>query len=213
MRKFGEKAFTAKGFNARRNIITRFFVVDGQSYDWCLCPPCYDADHYGWAASISCYEISNVKFYEAGSNLSKWLTPPPPRSSRPRKMFFTAGGYRSLRLFHLQRIHILTGEILGSNYVPRFREFTRLESFIKPDYENNDQQIPDNRTTILLESWNKNRFNRKGKGSFYNSDLKVKPNQDFRCKLLFKRCLFDYFTLSVPLISSYSPLMSLNSIS
>jgi len=47
------------------------------------CPPCYDFAAYALAATIPINEISDVKFYEAGSNYSQWLTPsPPPPTAR-----------------------------------------------------------------------------------------------------------------------------------
>ena len=75
---FGEKAFTATGFGTHGNIYNPILVVNGAPMTADECPPCYDFDAYGWAAAIPVNEISDVKFYEAESKYSQWLTPPPP---------------------------------------------------------------------------------------------------------------------------------------
>jgi len=126
---FGEKAFTAKGFNAKGNIYTRFLSLT-QSMTDAYCPPCYDADHYGWAASIPVNEISNVKFYEAGSNLSKWLPRHLHREpSRPQEDVFTAGGYRSPPGCFIYNVFtFLQGKSSREQLCSVSAEFTRLES-------------------------------------------------------------------------------------
>ena len=53
-------------------------VVNGIPMTAEYCPPCYDPFAYGWAAAIPVNEVSDVKFYEAESKYSQWLTPPPP---------------------------------------------------------------------------------------------------------------------------------------
>jgi hypothetical protein len=170
---FGEKAFTAKGFNAKGNIYNPILVVDGSPMTDAYCPPCYDADHYGWAASIPVNEISNVKFYEAGSNLSKWLTPPPPPGAPdPRKMFLPLVGIEALPVVSFTTYsHSYRGNPRGAIMFP-FQGIYQAREFYKPDYENNDSKIPDNRTTIYWNPEIKTDSTGKAKVSFYNSDLK-----------------------------------------
>ena len=170
---FGEKAFTAKGFNAKGNIYNPILVVDGSPMTDAYCPPCYDADHYAWAASIPVNEISNVKFYEAGSNLSKWLTPPPPPGAPdPRKMFLPLAGLDALPVVSFTTYsHSYRGNPKGAIVFP-FQGIYQAREFYQPDYENNNNKIPDNRTTIY---WNPEIITDStgnAKVSFYNSDLK-----------------------------------------
>jgi hypothetical protein len=170
---FGEKAFTAKGFNAKGNIYNPILVVDGSPMTTAYCPPCYDPDHYEWAASIPVNDISNVKFYEAGSNLSKWLTPPPPPGAPdPRKMFLPLVGLDALPVVSFTTYsHSYRGNPKGAIMFP-FQGIYQAKEFYKPDYENNNSKIPDNRTTIYWNPEIKTDSTGKAQVSFYNSDLK-----------------------------------------
>ena len=170
---FGEKAFTAKGFNAKGNIYNPILVVDGSPMTAAYCPPCYDTDHYDWAASIPVNEISNVKFYEAGSNLSKWLTPPPPPGAPdPRKMFLPLVGLDALPIVSFTTYsNSYRGNPRGAIVFP-FQGIFKAREFYQPDYENNDNKIPDKRTTIYWNPEVQTDSTGKVKVSFYNSDLK-----------------------------------------
>ena len=169
---FGEKAFTAKGFNAKGNIYSPILVVDGSPMTDAYCPPCYDADHYEWAASIPVNEISNVKFYEAGSNLSKWLTPPPPPLPDPRNMFLPLANLDALPVVSFTTYsHSYRGNPKGAIIFP-FQGIYQAREFYQPDYGNKNIQTPDNRTTIYWNPDIKTDSTGKAKVSFYNSDLK-----------------------------------------
>ena len=170
---FGEKAFTAKGFNAKGNIYNPILVVDGNPMTDRYCPPCYDADHYDWAASIPVNEISNVKFYEAGSNLSKWVTPPPPPGALdPRKMFSPLVGIDALPVVSFTTYsNSYRGNPKGAIVFP-FQGIYKVREFYQPEYENNNNKIPDNRITIYWNPEIKTDSTGKAKVSFYNSDLK-----------------------------------------
>jgi hypothetical protein len=170
---FGEKAFTAKGFNAKGNMYNPILVVDGNPMTDRYCPPCYDADHYEWAASIPVNEISNVKFYEAGSAYSQWVTPPPPPGALdPRKMFLPLAGIDALPVVSFTTYsHSYRGNPKGAIVFP-FQGIYKAREFYQPDYENNNSKIPDNRTTIYWNPEVKTDSTGTAKVSFYNSDLK-----------------------------------------
>src|ERR1035437_2964394 len=170
---FGEKAFTAKGFNAKGNIYNPILVVDGSPMTDAYCPPCYDADHYEWAASIPVNEISNVKFYEAGSNLSKWLTPPqPPGEPSPKEVFSPMVYLDALPVVSFTTYsHSYRGNSKGAIVFP-FQGIYKAREFYQPDYENNNSKIPDNRTTIYWNPEVKTDSTGKARVSYYNSDLK-----------------------------------------
>jgi len=53
-----------------------------------------------------------------------------------------------------------------------FQGIYQAREFYKPDYENNNNKIPDNRTTIYWNPEIKTDSTGKAKVSFYNSDLK-----------------------------------------
>jgi len=78
-----------------------------------------------------------------------------------------------LPLFHLQHIQRLTGEIPKEHYFP-VSGIYQAKEFYKPDYENSNSKIPDNRTTIYWNPEIKIDSTGKAKVSFYNSDLKGK---------------------------------------
>jgi hypothetical protein len=182
---FGEKAFTAIGFAARGNAYPPILVVNGAPMTSAYCPPCYGIQ-YQWAASIPVNEISNVKFYEAGSEFSLFVTPPQP----PPLSF---GGSTSSVEDPLAYSRESWANILGHKYLsvvsfttyskayrgnPRgtiifpFQGIYQAREFYKPDYENNNSKIADNRTTIYWNPEIKTDSTGKAKVSFYNSDLK-----------------------------------------
>ena len=150
------------------------------------CPPCYDFEAYKWATIIPVNEISNVKFYEAGGEYSKFVTPPPPLPMDP--LMSVENPYYSMG--HNQ----LFTESLSGQIFPSVVSFTTYSNsyrgnpvgtlvfpyqgiflaseFYKPDYENKKNQIPDDRTTIYWNPEIKTGSDGKARVSFYNSDLK-----------------------------------------
>jgi hypothetical protein len=187
---FGEKAFTAIGFGTSGNAYPPILVVNGTPMTAAYCPPCYDAEHYQWAASMPVNEISNVKFYEAGSEFSKFLTPPTAPAA-----FSSYGEPESLATWVDPLAHSkeVWANILGHHYLSvvsftsysnsyrgnakgtiifPFQGIYQAREFYKPDYENNNSKIPDNRTTIYWNPEIKTDSTGKAKVSFYNSDLK-----------------------------------------
>ncbi|MGD0756289.1 MAG: hypothetical protein ABR927_14650 [Bacteroidales bacterium] len=180
---FGEKAFTAIGFGAAGNAIQPILVVNGAPMTAAYCPPCYDALRYQWAANIPVNEISNVKFYEAGSEYSRFVMPPlPPPTSRVSMNevappSFLEKGSPMADIDYLPVISFTTysnsyrGNPKGAIIFP-FQGIYQAREFYKPDYENNNSKIPDNRTTIYWNPEIKTDSTGKAKVSFYNSDLK-----------------------------------------
>ena len=187
---FGEKAFTAIGPWTSGNSYQPILVVNGTPMTAATCPPCYDAELYQWAASIPVNEISNVKFYEAGSEFSKYLTPP---TGKPSSLRMNDAGPPSLMEDPLAYSKEIWAKILGHHYLsvvsfttyskayrgnPKgaiifpFQGIYQAREFYKPDYENDNSKIPDNRTTIYWNPEIKTDSTGKAKVSFYNSDLK-----------------------------------------
>jgi hypothetical protein len=180
---FGEKAFTAIGFETQGKIYNPILVVDGAPMTASECPPCYDFAAYALAATIPINEISDVKFYEAGSNYSQWLTPsPPPPTARNVKWKTDVMGTKLYMLpadpkIYLPVVSLKTnsksyrGNPRGAIMFP-FQGIYQAKEFYKPDYENNNSKIPDNRTTIYWNPEIKTDSTGKARVSFYNSDLK-----------------------------------------
>jgi hypothetical protein len=180
---FGEKAFTAIGFGASGYAIQPILVVNGAPMTAASCPPCYDALRYQWVTSIPVNEISNVKFYEAGSEYSRFVTPPlaAPTSlsfnDEAAPPSFLEKGSPMVDIDYLPVISFTTyskayrGNPKGAIIFP-FQGIYKAKEFYKPDYENNNSKIPDNRTTIYWNPEIKTDSTGKAKVSFYNSDLK-----------------------------------------
>lgn len=170
---FGEKAFTAQGFNAKGNIYNPILVVDGYPYTASNCPPCYSND-YQMATRVPVNAISDVKFYEAGSNFSKWLTPPPRAFTPPKEMFHPLE-----HLYALPVVSITTysdsyrGDPKGTIVFP-FQGIYQHREFYQPIYTNKNKNVSDNRTTIYWNPEIKTDSTGVAKLSFYNSDLKGK---------------------------------------
>jgi hypothetical protein len=170
---FGEKAFTAIGFATHGKIYNPILVVDGAPMTTEYCPPCYDPDTYEWAATIPVNEVSDVKFYEAGCNYSQWLTPPPPSPKMVKGLYLPPPDPK----IYLPVVSLKTysnsyrGNPRGAIMFP-FQGIYQAREFYKPDYENNNSKIPDNRTTIYWNPEIKTDSTGKAKVSFYNSDLK-----------------------------------------
>jgi hypothetical protein len=164
---FGEKAFTATGFGTHGNIYNPIFVVNGAPMTAATCPPCYDFDAYGWAATIPVNEVSDVKFYEAESKYSQWLTPPPPLSFPPDPKIYLP--VVSLKTYS----NSYRGNPKGAILFP-FQGIYMAREFYKPDYENKNIQTPDSRTTIYWNPEIQTDSTGIAKVSFYNSDLKGK---------------------------------------
>jgi hypothetical protein len=138
---------------------------------------------YQWVTSIPVNEISNVKFYEAGSEYSRFVTPPlaAPTSlsfnDEAAPPSFLEKGSPMVDIDYLPVISFTTyskayrGNPKGAIIFP-FQGIYKAKEFYKPDYENNNSKIPDNRTTIYWNPEIKTDSTGKAKVSFYNSDLK-----------------------------------------
>ncbi len=164
---FGEKAFSATGFATHGKAYNPILVVNGAPLTADECPPCYDFNAYQWAAAIPVNEISDVKFYEAGSKYSQMLTPHPPLPT-PKELYSQ---------IYISVVSIKTysnsyrGNPRGTVIFP-YQGIYQAREFYQPDYENNDNKITDNRTTIYWNPEVKTDSTGKVRISFYNSDLK-----------------------------------------
>jgi hypothetical protein len=182
---FGEKAFTATGPGTRGKTYNPILVVNGAPLTASECPPCYDFVAYRWAASIPVNAISEVKFFEVESKYSQWLSPPPPAPTmgnvrwktdalgtplymlpQPPKLYFPVV---SLKTYSNSYRGIPSGTIIFP-----FQGIYEAREFYQPDYENIDNKIPDNRTTIYWNPEVQTDWTGTAKVSFYNSDLKGK---------------------------------------
>jgi hypothetical protein len=170
---FGEKAFTATGFATRGKIYNPILVVNGAPMTASECPPCYDPYAYGWAASVPVNEVSDVKFYMAGSKYSQWLTPPPPAPKMIKGLYLAPADPK----IYLPVVSIKTysssfrGNPRGAIIFP-FQGIYQAREFYQLNYEKNSSKIPDNRTTIYWNPEVKTDSTGKARVSFYNSDLK-----------------------------------------
>ncbi len=180
---FGEKAFTATGFDTQRKIYNPILVVDGAPMTASECPPCYDFTAYAWAATIPVNKVSDVKFYAAESKYSEWLTPPPPPPTLENQKFKTDALGQALYLapadpkIYLPVVSFKTysnsyrGNPRGAIIFP-YQGIYMAREFYQPDYENKNIKVPDNRTTIYWNPEIRTDSTGKAKVSFYNSDLK-----------------------------------------
>jgi hypothetical protein len=171
---FGEKAFTATGFGTHGKTYSPILVVDGAPLTVSECPPCYDFNAYAWAEAIPVKEISDVKFYEAGSKYSQWLTPRPKLELVMKKGLYIPPPDPQI---YLPVVLLKTysksyrGNPKGAIMFP-YQGIYMAREFYQPDYENNDNKIPDNRTTIYWNPEIQTDSTGKANVSFYNSDLK-----------------------------------------
>lgn len=181
---FGEKAFTGLGFDTGGKTFPPILVVNGAPMTAIYCPPCYSAQ-YPWAASIPVNEISNVKFYEAGSDYSIMLTPPAPppgggwmgfvedlqSQSQTPSGSFSSKGHAILPVVSFTTYsNSFRGNPSGAIVMP-FQEIYQAREFYQPDYQLKNK-ITDDRTTFF---WNPEvNTDSTGKAyiTFYNSDLK-----------------------------------------
>ncbi len=182
-KEFGEKAFTASGYPARGKIYNPILVVNGAPMTASECPPCYDFQAYGWAATIPVNEVSDVKFYEAGSKYSQWLTPSPAPAFAKNIKWKTdvlGNGLYMLPWDQKMYLPVVSLKTNSKSYRgnPRgaimfsYQGIYMAREFYQPDYENRDIQAPDNRTTIYWAPEVQTDSTGKAKVSFYNSDLK-----------------------------------------
>ena len=176
---FGEKAFTATGYGTHSQVHYPIIVVNGAPLTAPECPPCYDFDAYEWANSIPVREISDVKFYEAESTYSQWLSPPPPdkkyisRGTYAKNIYFIVAPRIYLPVVSLKTAHSYRGNPRGA-IVFTFQGIYKAREFYQPDYENKNIEAPDNRTTIYWNPEIQTDSTGTAKVSFYNSDLKGK---------------------------------------
>ena len=174
---FGEKAFTGLGFDSGGKSYPPFLVVNGVPMTAQYCPPCYGVQ-YSWAAGIPVNEISNVKFYEAGSNYSRFLTPPPPPPTgqpesstiTPPSAFSSEGHIYASVVSFTTYSNTFRGNPIGTIVWP-FQGIYQAREFYKPDYELNNSKKADNRTTIYWNAEVKTDSTGKANVSFNNSDL------------------------------------------
>jgi hypothetical protein len=183
-KEFGEKAFTATGYEARGKPYNPILVVNGEPMSASECPPCYDFAAYAWAATIPVNEVSDVKFYEAGSKYSQWLTPSPaPPTIENIKWKTDATGRNALYMLPWERkiyLPVVTlktrsksyrGNPKGAIMFP-YQGIYMAREFYQPDYENKNTHSPDNRTTIYWNPEIQTDSTGTAKVTFYNSDLK-----------------------------------------
>lgn len=178
---FGEKAFLATGYEARGQTYNPILVVNGAPMTATECPPCYDFAAYAWAATIPLKEVSDVKFYEAGSKYSQWLTPSPAPPTMGNVKWSRSGTYMLPwdRKIYLPVVSLKTssksyrGNPRGA-IIFQYQGIYMAREFYQPDYENKNVQAPDNRTTIYWNPEIQTDSTGTAKVSFYNSDLKGK---------------------------------------
>jgi hypothetical protein len=172
---FGEKAFTATGFATHGKVYYPILVVNGAPLTASECPPCYDSYTLSWAASIPVKEVSDVKFYEAESKYSQWLTPPPPQPVMVKGLYLPPPDPK----IYLPVVSLKTysnsyrGNPRGAIMFP-YQGIYMAREFYQPDYENKNIQTPDKRTTIYWDPEIQTDSTGKATVSFYNSDLKGK---------------------------------------
>jgi len=185
---FGEKAFTAVGYGTYKRSFPPILIVNGAHLTEESCPPCYDFEAYKWATIIPVNEISNVKFFEAGGEYSRFVTPPPPSvmDAIMPDIVLNFPGHNRLLTESLVSNRIFPSVVSFTTYsnsyrgnpngtiVFPFQGIYQEREFYKPDYENNLSLIPDNRTTIYWNPEIKTDSSGKANISFYNSDLKGK---------------------------------------
>jgi CarboxypepD_reg-like domain len=179
---FGEKAFLATGYEARGQTYNPILVVNGAPMTATECPPCYDFAAYAWAATIPVKEVSDVKFYEAGSKYSQWLTPspaPPTMGNVKWKTDVLGNGLYMLpwdRKIYLPVVSLKTnsksyrGNPRGAIIFP-YQGIYMAREFYQPDYENKNIGTHDNRTTIYWEPEIETDSTGTATVSFYNSNL------------------------------------------
>lgn len=175
---FGEKAFTATGYGTNGKMYNPILVVNGAPLTASECPPCYDFSAYAWATAIPINEISDVKFYEAESKYSQWLSPPPHLIKDMSewvkglymppvdpKIYFPVVSFKTYS-------NSYRGYPKGAIFFT-YQGLYNAREFYQPVYENNNN-IPDNRTTIFWNPEIKTDSTGIARVSFYNSDLKGK---------------------------------------
>ncbi len=177
---FGEKAFTATGFGTKGTMHMPILVVNGDILTAGSCPPCYDPIYYPWALSIPVNEVSDVKFYEAESKFSQWITPTPPG----QKWKYDLLGHKLYLLPTDPKIYlpVVSFKTYSNSYRgnPRgaimftYQGLYKAREFYQPDYENKNIQTSDNRTTIYWNPEVKTDSSGTAHVSFYNSDLRGK---------------------------------------
>ncbi len=189
---FGEKAFTAVGFDTKGKAFNPILVVNDMPLSAEYCPPCYDFIAYGWANSLHTNEIFEIKFYEAGSKYSMWLTPNPPPPTVSAQIFGGApkvkkdvtGKFQLYMTMPDAKIYlpVVSVKTYANSYrgnpkgaiVFSYEGIYQAREFYQPDYENNSSKIPDDRTTIYWNPEVKTDSTGTAKVSFFNSDLKGK---------------------------------------
>jgi hypothetical protein len=151
---FGEKAFQSHRGRPKTPIIE----LNGNA-----CAPWELI--YGWFVSRPVNEISNVRFYEAGSDYSQSFGADP----RDLPLIISFLPVVSLNAY----ADSYRGNPKGAVILP-FKGFYQAKEFYAPKYENNNTDKADNRTTIYWNPEVNTDSTGKAKVSFYNSDLKGK---------------------------------------
>lgn len=119
---------------------------------------------YSWALARPVNEISNVKFYEAGSDYSKFCTPPLDYGDPTHWIPWPVVSLTSYANF-------FRGNSVGTIILP-FQGIYKAREFYQPDYEHIKMDKADNRTTVYWNPEIKTDSTGKANVTFYNSDLK-----------------------------------------
>jgi hypothetical protein len=171
----GEKAFKATGFATKGKTFSPILVVNGAPLTTDLCPPCHDFAAYDWAMSIPSTEISEIKFYQAESKYSKWLTPPPPMPAMVKGLYMAPVDPK----IYLPVVSIKTysntyrGNPRGAMMLA-YQGIYHAREFYMPDHAKKNIDSPDNRTTIYWNPEIETDSTGTASVSFYNSDLNGK---------------------------------------
>lgn len=163
---FGEKAFSKERNGSPVNPV---LILDGMMVH-------LEDPFYGLVLKTPVNEISDVKFYEAGSEISLFYSyrgvPPP----YPKSIGWSPHSDQSvvsMTTYLRNGRNYYRGAPKGAIYIP-YQGFYQAKEFYHPDYELKKTELPDKRTTIY---WNPD-INTDSTGraniSFYNSDLKGK---------------------------------------
>jgi hypothetical protein len=185
---FGEKAFI-ESVDSMGNpkLYPPILVVNGNPLTDTYCEPCHSLN-YGWALRIPVNEILDVKFYEAGSDYSQFLTPPapPPPGTGPPidpenpppknkyAIILPALEHRMLPVVSFTTYYnSFRGTPAGMVVFP-FQGIYKAKEFYHPDKNSTGNNKVDTRSTIYWNPEVNTDSTGTAKISFYNSDLNGK---------------------------------------